>query len=93
MCSALGTCKNGWQRDQTLYLSKIHVLQLFILLAKYVDVVFLQNGNVMTPSVKVGDKVLLPEYGGTKVVLEEQVSLYHLHLNCCKMWDLSLIVG
>jgi len=30
------------------------------------------NGNVMTPSVKVGDKVLLPEYGGTKVVLEEQ---------------------
>ena len=28
-------------------------------------------------SVKVGDKVLLPEYGGTKVVIEDQVcSLY-----------------
>ncbi|KAK3780261.1 hypothetical protein RRG08_047250 [Elysia crispata] len=30
------------------------------------------NGTVVPPSVKVGDKVLLPEYGGTKVVLEEQ---------------------
>uniref|UniRef100_A0A0B6YBQ1 10 kDa heat shock protein, mitochondrial n=1 Tax=Arion vulgaris TaxID=1028688 RepID=A0A0B6YBQ1_9EUPU len=31
-----------------------------------------ENGNIIAPSVKVGDKVLLPEYGGTKVVLEEQ---------------------
>ncbi|XP_059140180.1 10 kDa heat shock protein, mitochondrial-like [Physella acuta] len=30
------------------------------------------NGTVVPPSVKVGDKVLLPEYGGTKVVLEEK---------------------
>jgi len=30
------------------------------------------NGDVIPPSVKVGDKVLLPEYGGTKVVLEDQ---------------------
>ena len=26
-------------------------------------------------SVKVGDKVLLPEYGGTKLLLEEQVCI------------------
>lgn len=31
-----------------------------------------ESGSVIPPSVKVGDKVLLPEYGGTKVVLEEQ---------------------
>ncbi|CAL1533678.1 unnamed protein product [Lymnaea stagnalis] len=31
-----------------------------------------ENGTVVPPSVKVGDKVLLPEYGGTKVVLEEK---------------------
>ncbi|BFY97504.1 hypothetical protein BsWGS_00544 [Bradybaena similaris] len=31
-----------------------------------------ENGTVVAPSVKVGDKVLLPEYGGTKVVLEEK---------------------
>ncbi|XP_055888303.1 10 kDa heat shock protein, mitochondrial-like [Biomphalaria glabrata] len=30
------------------------------------------NGNVVPVSVKVGDKVLLPEYGGTKVILEEK---------------------
>jgi len=30
------------------------------------------NGDIIPPSVKVGDKVLLPEYGGTKVVLEDQ---------------------
>ncbi|KAH9513207.1 10 kda heat shock protein [Bulinus truncatus] len=30
------------------------------------------NGTVVPVSVKVGDKVLLPEYGGTKVVLEEK---------------------
>ncbi|XP_064614184.1 10 kDa heat shock protein, mitochondrial-like [Liolophura sinensis] len=30
------------------------------------------EGKVLPPSVKAGDKVLLPEYGGTKVVLEEK---------------------
>lgn len=28
------------------------------------------NGNVITPSVKEGDNVLLPEYGGSKVVVD-----------------------
>lgn len=32
-----------------------------------------QNGAVTPVSVKVGEKVLLPEYGGTKVVLEDKV--------------------
>ncbi|XP_013881890.1 10 kDa heat shock protein, mitochondrial isoform X2 [Austrofundulus limnaeus] len=31
-----------------------------------------QKGNVQPVSVKVGEKVLLPEYGGTKVVLDDQ---------------------
>ncbi|XP_056634883.1 10 kDa heat shock protein, mitochondrial [Diorhabda carinulata] len=31
----------------------------------------LQDGTFAPPSVKVGDKVLLPEYGGTKVNLED----------------------
>jgi chaperonin GroES len=30
------------------------------------------EGELIPPSVKVGDKVLLPEYGGTKVELEDQ---------------------
>lgn len=33
-----------------------------------------QKGEVQPMSVKVGEKVLLPEYGGTKVVLEDKVS-------------------
>lgn len=36
-----------------------------------------QNGDLIPPSVQVGDKVLLPEYGGTKVELEENKE-YHL---------------
>lgn len=32
-----------------------------------------QKGNVQPVSVKVGEKVLLPEYGGTKVILDEKV--------------------
>lgn len=32
-----------------------------------------QDGKVTPVCVKVGDKVLLPEYGGTKVVLEDKV--------------------
>merc|ERR1711980_24905 len=31
-----------------------------------------QKGNVQPVSVKVGEKVLLPEYGGTKVTLEDK---------------------
>merc|ERR1712142_55062 len=31
-----------------------------------------ETGSVVPPCVKVGDKVLLPEYGGTKVVIDEQ---------------------
>jgi len=30
------------------------------------------TGEVIAPSVKAGDRVMLPEYGGTKVVLEDQ---------------------
>ncbi len=30
----------------------------------------LENGSVRTVNVKVGDTVLLPEYGGSKVILE-----------------------
>ncbi|KAK3588176.1 hypothetical protein CHS0354_012241 [Potamilus streckersoni] len=32
----------------------------------------IQSGEIVPVSVKVGDKVLLPEYGGTKVTLEEK---------------------
>lgn len=35
---------------------------------------FFQNGEIQPVSVKVGEKVLLPEYGGTKIVLEDKVS-------------------
>ncbi|XP_065219488.1 10 kDa heat shock protein, mitochondrial isoform X2 [Planococcus citri] len=35
-----------------------------------------KQGEFITPALKVGDKVLLPEYGGTKVELEEKE--YHL---------------
>ncbi|XP_066541988.1 10 kDa heat shock protein, mitochondrial isoform X3 [Hoplias malabaricus] len=31
-----------------------------------------KNGDVTPVSVKVGEKVLLPEYGGTKVILEDK---------------------
>lgn len=31
-----------------------------------------ESGSVVPPSVKVGDRVLLPEYGGTKVDLDEK---------------------
>jgi len=32
----------------------------------------IESGKVIPVSVKVGDRVLLPEYGGTKVTLEEK---------------------
>ena len=35
---------------------------------------FLQDGKVHAPTVNVGDKVLLLEFGGTKISLEEEVS-------------------
>jgi len=31
-----------------------------------------ESGDVIAPSVSVGDKVLLPEYGGTKLTLDDQ---------------------
>ncbi|XP_061917601.1 10 kDa heat shock protein, mitochondrial isoform X2 [Entelurus aequoreus] len=31
-----------------------------------------QKGNILPNSVKVGEKVLLPEYGGTKVSLDDK---------------------
>lgn len=31
-----------------------------------------KGGEIQPVSVKVGDKVLLPEYGGTKVVLDDK---------------------
>uniref|UniRef100_A0A8D0E5Z7 10 kDa heat shock protein, mitochondrial n=1 Tax=Salvator merianae TaxID=96440 RepID=A0A8D0E5Z7_SALMN len=34
-----------------------------------------KDGDLRPISVKVGEKVLLPEYGGTKVVLDDKVSL------------------
>lgn len=39
---------------------------------------FLQQGEHVPLSVKIGDKVILPEYGGTKVELEESTE-YHLY--------------
>ncbi|XP_054270167.1 10 kDa heat shock protein, mitochondrial isoform X2 [Macrosteles quadrilineatus] len=36
-----------------------------------------QKGDIVPPTIKVGDRVLLPEYGGTKVELEESQE-YHL---------------
>lgn len=36
---------------------------------------FPQNGEIQPVSVKVGEKVLLPEYGGTKIVLEDKVGV------------------
>ena len=37
-------------------------------------IVNLQKGDLIPMSVTVGDRVLLPEYGGTKVQLDEKVS-------------------
>merc|ERR1711953_975907 len=36
----------------------------------------LESGEHLAPSVKVGEQVLLPEFGGTKVVFDDQE--YHL---------------
>ena len=45
-----------------------------------------KGGEIQPVSVKVGDKVLLPEYGGTKVVLDDKVCKLHNikdRLNIC----------
>lgn len=42
----------------------------------YLQYMCFQDGDFIPPTLKVGDKVLLPEYGGTKVELEEKE--YHL---------------
>lgn len=36
---------------------------------------YVQEGDVIANSVTVGDKVLVPEYGGTKIVFAEEASL------------------
>jgi len=36
----------------------------------------LDSGTVVPPAVAVGDKVLLPEYGGTKVNLNDEVCMF-----------------
>ena len=36
----------------------------------------LKGGEIQPVSVKVGDKVLLPEYGGTKGVLDDRIISY-----------------
>lgn len=41
---------------------------------------YIQHGNTVPLCVKVGDNVFLPEYGGTKVVLEEKVVLGSLNI-------------
>lgn len=35
-----------------------------------------ENGNTISAQVKVGDRVLLPEYGGSKIVIEDKE--YHV---------------
>lgn len=35
-----------------------------------------QEGKLIAPNVKIGDQVLLPEYGGTKVTMAEEQELY-----------------
>ena len=37
---------------------------------------YLENGSVRPVTVKVGDIVLLPEYGGSKVILADEQELY-----------------
>ena len=46
---------------------------------------FLQSGNIIPVSVKEGDKVLLPEYGGTKINLDEKVIYLLLDWNDCSV--------
>lgn len=50
---------------------------------------FFQNGEIQPMSVKVGEKVLLPEYGGTKIVLEDKVGFQTLSANQNSSWNTS----
>lgn len=56
-------------------------INLFPTLTKYTSfiykIILLQKGEHVPLSIKVGDEVLLPEYGGTKVELEENKE-FHL---------------
>lgn len=38
-----------------------------------------ENGNIVSPSIKVGDVVLLPEYYGTKVAMEDKENEYVIY--------------
>uniref|UniRef100_A0A3B3ZKQ6 10 kDa heat shock protein, mitochondrial n=1 Tax=Periophthalmus magnuspinnatus TaxID=409849 RepID=A0A3B3ZKQ6_9GOBI len=53
-----------------------------------------QKGNVQPLSVKVGEKVLLPEYGGTKVILDDKVTDFFIYLflkyNCFYKFVIAL---
>ena len=70
-------CNHYTIQDQcVLYLSKNGICYfcslLFYMLAYY----YMQDtGKVEPVSVNVGDKVLVPEYGGTKLSLDEKVTL------------------
>lgn len=47
-----------------------------------------QDGKVTPVCVNVGDKVLLPEYGGTKIVLEDKVRTFAMIRLICFMYFL-----
>lgn len=46
----------------------------------------LQEGQVNPPNVKVGEKVLVPEYGGTKLTLDEQVAIVQISFEKQHEW-------
>ena len=46
---------------------KLHQVFLFLIAGKYLD-----NGNIIKPTVKAGDKVLFSKYAGTEVKIDGQ---------------------
>ena len=58
-----------------LLIIHIHVIRLILktINENLIGGFLLQSGNIIPVSVKEGDKVLLPEYGGTKINLDEKV--------------------
>jgi hypothetical protein len=54
------------------YIYNVYIV-FYIYIFNVAITIFFQAGQIAPMSVKVGDKVLLPEYGGTKVVIEDQV--------------------
>jgi co-chaperonin GroES (HSP10) len=52
-----------------------HLSNFFVLIRSFK--ICFQNGEIVPPQVSVGDKVLLPEYGGTRVEIEDNKE-YHL---------------